>query len=220
MIPGLYLATPILRVYVRSASRSNLTYFLIVWFITVSVLPIIKRFTGIEIGIDIVVTTQYVGFFILGHYLRDVTVPGKRVLPLLMLIVGSLIFTQIITNSLTRAMDGTFDNFFVLNDSFNLVIAAVCLFIFLKSLDYDRIFRVLPFLRTIIMWISTCSLGIYFIHVMIIELLASGRLGFKLDALAFQPLLAIPLTSILVMGLSILFVSLLQRIPIVRNIVP
>lgn len=220
MILGLYLATPILRVYVRHANQSNLTYFLGVWFVTVSILPIIKRFAGVEVGVDIVVTTQYVGFFILGYYLRNVTLEKRYVLPVLLTIILSVVFTQVITHQLTRSMDGTFDNFFVLNDSFNLVIAAICLFVFLKSLDYDLLFAKLPFLKFIIMTVSSCSLGIYFIHVMIIELLASGRLGFQLTGSSFNPLFAIPLTSAITMLASVGVVLLLKKMPYVQQIVP
>jgi surface polysaccharide O-acyltransferase-like enzyme len=220
MILGLYLATPILRVYVRHATRTNLTYFMVVWFVTSSILPIFQRFTGITFGIDIVVTTQYVGFFIMGHYLRDMVIQRKHLLPLLAVMVVSLLFTQIATLTLTGSTGGTFDNFFLLNDSFNLVIVAVCGFLILKSLDYELIFRYLPFLRTIIMTVSSCSLGIYFIHIMFIELLASGKLGFKLSAFSFNPLLSIPLTSAVVMLASVITVSLIKKVPYLRVITP
>jgi hypothetical protein len=59
------------------------------------------------------------------------------------------------------------------------------------------------------------------VHVMIIELLASGIVGgFKLEAAAFNPLLSIPLTSALVLSLSFAVVMVMKRIPLVRQIVP
>lgn len=220
MILGLYLATPILRVYTQNASRSNLTYFLLVWFVTSSLMPILDRFTGIDIGIDIVVTTEYVGFFILGHYLRDVTIRRKHLLPLLMVIVASLTFTQLATLGMTQALGGTFDNFFLQHNSFNLIIIAVSAYLILKSLDYPIIFKRLPLLQQIMLWISQCSLGIYLIHVIFIDLLASGRLGFTLSATSFTPVLAIPLVAVLVMTASIISVLVLKKVPILRKIVP
>ncbi|MCX6050597.1 MAG: acyltransferase family protein [Chloroflexi bacterium] len=152
MILGLYLATPILRIYIRHAKRENLTYFLLVWLVTDSLLPVIKRFLGVTIGIDVVVTTGYVGFFVMGYYLRNITLTRRQLIPVLLTIVTML--------------------------------------------------------------------GVYFVHVVIIEELAGGRLGFTLNAASFYPLLSIPTISVLAMALSVGATMLLRRIPFVRNIVP
>ncbi len=220
MILGLYLATPILRVYIRHANRDNLTYFLVVWAVAVSVLPIIQRFLGFNIGIDVVVTTGFAGFFVLGHYLRDVTLKRNQVLPAILIAVATMIFTQYATHALTIQGGGTFDNFFVLNNSLNLIIVAICLFLFFKTIDYDLLFAKFPFIQKIIMWVSSCSLGIYFVHVLIIEELAGGRLGFTLSAASFNPLISIPVLAVLVMILSVITTMILKQIPFVRSIVP
>ena len=222
MILGLYLAAPILRIYIRHTTQENLTYFLAVWLVTVAILPMFKRFLGFDVGIDVVVTTGFVGFFVLGYYLRNVTLKRQQVIPVLLLVVGMLVFTQYITHALTIQIEeiGGYDNFFVANDSLNLITVAIGLFLFLKSLDYRYLFQQLPFLQKLVTWISSCSLGIYFVHVLIIEELASGHLGFKLSASSFTPLLSIPAIAILVMALSVATTMLLKQIPLVRNIVP
>lgn len=220
MILGLYLATPILRVYIRHAPRQNLAYFLIIWAVTVSLLPITKRFFNFEIGIDVQVTTGFVGFFVLGYYLRDVTINVRQAGIILGIVTGSLLFTQLATHTLTVKNDGIYDNFFVLNDSPNLLIVATGLFLIFKSIDYDRLFQQLPIIQKIVLWLSSCSLGIYFVHVMLIEVLQSGKLGFVLDGSTLHPLISIPVTSFIVMTLSIWIVMILKLIPFVRNIVP
>lgn len=220
MILGLYLATPILRIYIRHTTRQNLTYFLLVWLVTVSVLPITKRFFNFEVGIDVAVTTGYVGFFVLGYYLRDVVLTRRQVLPVLLIIATSLLFTQYATHALTVQNEGTFDNFFVLNDSLNMVIVATGLFLFFKSIDYGQLFQKLPVLQKLVLWISSCSLGVYFVHVLIIDELASGHFGFTLMAASFHPLLSIPSIALLVMALSVGATMVLKQIPYVRNIVP
>lgn len=221
MILGLYLATPILRIYIRHAPQENLTYFLGIWLATVALLPMSKRFLGFEVGIDVVITTGFVGFFVLGHYLRQVTLTPRQVLPVLLLVVVALLFTQYITHALTvQTAVGGYDNFFVANDSLNLIIVATGLFLFLKSLDYETLFQRVPLLQKLILWISSCSLGIYFVHVLIIEELASGHLGFKLSAATFTPLLSIPTIALITLALSVGTTLLLKQIPWVRNIVP
>jgi|GEM_PF-288598 len=220
MILGLYLATPILRIYIRHADHKNLTYFLVIWLVTVSVLPVVKRFLGFEIGIDVVITTGFVGFFVLGYYLRNVTLMPGQMMPTLLIIVVALCFTQYATHAFTVKNEGLYDNFFVLNDSLNLIIVTVGLFLFFKSLDYELLFQKIPLLQKIVLYVSTCSLGVYFVHVLIIEELAGGRFGFMLNASSFHPLLSIPAISLLVMALSVIVTMLLKQIPYVRNIVP
>ncbi|MEZ4729870.1 MAG: acyltransferase family protein [Caldilineaceae bacterium] len=220
MILGLYLATPILRIYIRHTTRQNLTYFLLVWLVTVSVLPITKRFFHFEVGIDVAITTGYVGFFVLGYYLRDMTLKRRQVISVLLIIVTSLLFTQYATHALTVNNGGAFDNFFVLNDSLNLIIVATGLFLLLKSIDYGMLFQKLPILQKLVLWISSCSLGVYFVHVLIIDELASGHFGFTLMAASFHPLLSIPSIALLVMALSVCVTMVLKQVPYVRNIVP
>lgn len=220
MILGLYLATPILRIYIRHTTRENLTYFLLVWLVAESILPLTERFFGFKVGLDVVVTTGYVGFFVLGYYLRDVTLTRRQLIPVLLTVVAALLFTQVVTDALTAAGGGNHDNFFLQHYSLNLIIAGTGIFLFLKSLDYAMIFQQLPFVQNVIMWISSCSLGIYLVHVVIIDELASGHFGFKLWAASFHPLLSIPAIAVLTLTLSVLVVMLLKQIPFVRQIVP
>lgn len=220
MILGLYLATPILRIYMRSTNRDNLRYFLLVWFMAVSVIPIINRFAGFQIGIQIVVTTGFVGFYVLGYYLRPLSLSQRQLVGTLLILVAALLTTQFLTHNLTVRNEGTFDNFFALNDSFNIVIIAVGLFMVLKSLNYKQIFAAQPWLGKIVTWVSSTSLGIYFVHVLVIEELASGRFGFIFNGQTFHPLFGILVGTVMVMTISVIITMALQRIPVVRNIVP
>ena len=124
------------------------------------------------------------------------------------------------TYALTIRTEGGYDNFFVANDSLNLIVVAVGLFLFFKTVDYGALFQSVPLLEKLVLWISSCSLGIYFVHVLIIEELASGRLGFTLSVASFHPLLSIPSLALLTMTLSVLVTLVLKQIPYVRQIVP
>ncbi len=221
MILGLYLATPILRFYTKSASFENMAYFLTVWFIATSLLPLLDRFLGVKVGLEIYVTTGFIGFFLLGYFLRYVTVV-KQFLPYLLLLVSiSVLLTQLLTYFLTvQGNQGVFDNSFLLSESFNIVIASTCIFLFFKSLDYKKIFMTFPFFKSIVIRVSSTSLGIYFIHVLIIEELMSGRLGVVLHGEVTHAWIAIPTVSILVLWCSYLSTKALKRIPFVRHSVP
>ncbi|MBK8020819.1 MAG: acyltransferase family protein [Chloroflexi bacterium] len=220
MILGLYLATPVLRVYVRNASRANLRYFLIVWFLTITFLPAVSRMLNVQFGIDFAVMTNYVGYFVMGYYLRDVTLKPKQMLPALLVVVGTLLATEYAVHAMTMAQDGRLDTFFLNNLGFNMVIVSVAMFLFLKSLPWETIFERFAVIRWSVRLLASCSLGVYFVHVLIMELLGSGRLGFKISAMTLSPLVGIPLTAGITLVLSVIVILIMKRIPVLKTFVP
>lgn len=220
MILGLYIATPILRVYIRNATRRDLSYFLMIWIITVSILPLVDRFFDVRIGIQIFITTGYLGYFILGYYLKDVWLNNLQIVLALGIVVLSLLFTEWATFILLDQNQGQFDAFFLDYYSINMIIVSAGIFLILKSIPYDRLLEQRDRLRQRIVFVSSCSFGIYFVHVMMMELLADGVFGFRLSALSMNPLIAIPLASLVTLLLSFVVTVLLKQIPYVRNIVP
>lgn len=220
MILGLYLATPVLRVYVQHASRSNLRYFLIVWFITITVLPTIGRVFDVQFGIDFVVMTNYAGYFLLGYYLRDTVLKPKYMLPTLLIVSVTLLITEYAVHAMTMAQEGRLDTFFLNNLGFNMVIVSIGMFLFLKSLPWDVIFQRLPPVAWAVKLLASCSLGVYFVHVLIMEAIGSGRFGIEINSMTFSPLVGIPLTAGVTLALSIAIISVIKRIPVLKIFVP
>ena len=220
MILGLYLVTPILRTYVKAASRQNLTYFLIVWYITTSLFPVFDRFVGVEIGIRVVVTTGYVGFFILGIYLRDVKLEGKQ-LRWAMYAVGLIwTFSQVIVHYGTVANNGKYEHFYALNTSYNIIPLSILSFLILKSIDWNEVYNALPSFKWTIKKISVASLGIYCVHQMVIDEFRRGTFGFVLDETFANFFISVPIVTAVVMLISALVTLELQKIPVLKNIVP
>jgi hypothetical protein len=58
------------------------------------------------------------------------------------------------------------------------------------------------------------------VHVLLLSILKGGRLGFVLSGASVAPGVGILLTFLLVMPLSIGIVYFMQRIPIVKHLVP
>jgi len=220
MILGLYIATPILRVYIRNATRRDLTYFLTIWVVTVSILPLISRFYDINIGIQIFITTGYLGYFVLGYYLKDIWLTLSQIRIALFVVVSSLLFTELATFLLLDQNAGQFDPFFLDYYSINMIIVSSGIFLILKSIPYDRLLEDRPKLRQRIVFVSSCSFGIYFVHVILMELLADGVFGFELSALSMNPMFSIPLASLITLILSFFVTVILKKIPFVRFIVP
>lgn len=220
MILGLYLATPVLRVYVQHASRANLRYFLIVWFITITILPTVGRVFEVQFGIDFVVMTNYAGYFLLGYYLRDTVLKPKHMLPVLLIVAVTLLITEYAVHAMTMAQEGQLDTFFLNNLGFNMVIVSIGMFLFLKSLPWETIFQRLPLVAWAVKLLASCSLGVYFVHVLIMEAIGSGRFGIEINSMTFSPLIGIPLTAGVTLALSVAVILVIKRIPVLKIFVP
>jgi uncharacterized membrane protein YcfT len=79
----------------------------------------------------------------------------------------------------------------------------------------------LPILAPLLRHIGATSFGIYFTHVILLDLLRSGDLwGYRLTATTFHPSLAIPLLTLIVVGTCAAAMYFAQKIPVVRYLVP
>ena len=75
---GLYLLTPVLRVFIANAEHVLVKYFIFIWIIGVAVLPSFLLITPFALNSNVFVLTGYVGYFVLGTYLFTVKMDRKK----------------------------------------------------------------------------------------------------------------------------------------------
>jgi surface polysaccharide O-acyltransferase-like enzyme len=218
-IAGIYLATPVFRIYVKHAPRSNQLYLLVLWFCGTAMYPLIKNFSGVSIGIPIMVAGGFLGAFLLGNYLRDLTV-GKRTVSIAWVVfVLCAIFTAVMTFFLSAsagAYNGLFEDFL----SPNVIIMAICGFIICKSVDFNKIKSGFSPINKLIITVSSSSFSIYLMHILVLEIFKSHIPRFSLDASTVHPLIGIPLTAITALAMCTGIVVILRKIPLMRYILP
>ena len=219
-IAGIYLATPVFRVYVKNASRSNQVYLLVLWFIGTSLYPLIKYYTGISVGIPVMVAGGFLGAFLLGNFLRDVSV-GKRGVVLLWLTCGACAaFTACITYLLSaqnnRAYNGLFEDFL----SPNVVVMAICVFHIFKSTRFDKMQKSVPLIFKTMTAIGSASFSVYLMHILVLEIFKSHLSWFSLSAGTIHPLIGIPLTAFATLTLCVGVVVVLRKIPYLKLVLP
>lgn len=214
---GLYLATPILRVYIRNASRRDLNYFLGLWFLLVPLAGWITSFLGLEVGVKATMGAQFAGYFVAGHALRGITLNRKQLMFTLPVIAGLAAITSVGTYFLT-VQRGRLDTEFYNYLSPNVVLFAVLVFLILKSLPYSQAFAKHRLLHSAVIATAASSLGIYFLNQLVPEPLKAGRIGILLSGMTLHPLIGIPLTTIVAVTFCVIVTHALRRLPLVRDV--
>jgi surface polysaccharide O-acyltransferase-like enzyme len=216
---GIYLILPVLRLMFRpQADRKILWYLIGLWLIFQSVLSFGQHFWDFRIAISAPLATGFVGFFILG-YLLGTWRPSRFMMTWSAAAwILATLATILGTYFLTRDA-GKFDGFFYGFTTPNVIVASGSAFLLLRWISESRGFAS-PKTDHFIRWLAAASFGIYLVHVIVIELLGGWLPGFHLDSLIGHPLWSIPLVTTIVFILSFLIVRLLQRIPVLKKIVP
>ena len=214
---GLYLATPILRVYIRNASRKDLNYFLGLWFLLVPLFGWVNSFLGLEVGVKATMGAQFAGYFVAGHVLRGITLSRKQLMFMLPVIAGLAAITSVGTYFLT-VQKGRLDTAFYNYLSPNVVLFAVLVFLILKSLPWSQAFAKHRLLHSTVILTAASSLGIYFLNQLILEPLKAGQVGILLSGMTLHPLIGIPLTTIVAVTICVIATQALRRLPLIRNI--
>lgn len=203
---GLYLFTPILRVFVARASMVDLYYFCGLWFLVVPVFSFVQEFSPIRIGFELYFIAGYSGYFMLGFLLGRLQYTNAQLYGLGFLL---LIFS-IGTTALSYFVKS---EYFASYLSMNIVLMTAFAFILLREVQIgDRLHRFL-------IPLSRASFGIYLVHVIVLaELEKMPTVGnwFSAGSSAYM----IPLLGLLGFLISFIVVAILQKIPVVRWIVP
>jgi surface polysaccharide O-acyltransferase-like enzyme len=218
-VAGLYLTVPVFRVYAKNASRSNQVYLLSLWFVGTSAYPLIKYFTGVSIGVPIMVAGGFLGAFLLGNFLRDVPVGKKKLVLAWLICCVCAVFTACSTYFISvqkKAYNGLFEDFL----SPNVILMAVCLFFIIKSVSFDRMKKDMPLLYKTMTIVSSTSFSIYLMQILVLEIFTSHVPWFSLNAVTFHPLIGIPLTAAATVAVCAGTVMMLRKIPYLRYVLP
>jgi len=219
LILGLYLATPILRVYTKTAPLSITVYFIAVWFLFEGMIPLINGMTGIRPGIPNTIFTSVIGYYLMGYLFLQVDIPDKFKWLIAAVAVAATLFTAIGTHLLTIRSDNQYKGFFVNISRPNIITLSFCIFFLMYKFKHASLFtkgRAPLYIRRI----AVSSFGIYLLHPVILELLEAGWSGFNVNAMSIHPIVGIPMTMVLTITISYVVVTNLRKIPYIKSIVP
>lgn len=213
-ILGIYLVLPILKVFIKNSSQNLQIYFIILWAISVSIIPFINHFTGLGIKNYMPMMAGYIGYLVLGYQLAKIQIT-KRLLYIsiffiIIATIGTILGTHYSSVKATRFIDFFYGYF-----SLFTLIQAIAYFIVLKYIGENILYKSINISRGITV-MSITSLGIYLIHPIYIHIL--DKIG--INIYASNPLLMIPIIAIFTFILSLITILFIQKIPIGRLITP
>lgn len=213
MIIGLYLITPILRAFVRGASRADFHYFFLLTFVVAFLLPTLLRFRPSQTvslylnRLNIHLVLGYVGFYVAGYYLKAYTI--GRIAEALIYVLGIAgAFVTVGGTSLLSHRAGALNDILYGYMTPNVAAMAVAVFVLFRyvlgiSDERDR--------RRRMSGVARVSFGIYLVHDLFIMLLRA----LDITTLSFSPLLSVPVLSAVVFLLSFAVAWLLAKIPFI-----
>lgn len=216
-IIGVYATVPLVKKITES--EALVKYFLILSFLAGCVMPQIidyarlfsetlgKGLNYIYADINIHMFEGEIFYFVLGYWLSRTEIKPSARKKLYAAGVLCVLFTMIITAVVSAGNEkatSTFYGYYQLHT----VVVSVAVFVFAKHhLSYGRVNK---FLGKAIRSLSDCSLGIYVAHMLVYEYLSKW---FDISAVKFEPVLATPVTAILVFVCSYVLTALIRRVP-------
>jgi len=218
MITGLYLLTPVFRIFIQNAQRSDIEYFLVLCFIITA----LQHYLPGIIFIKYIGWMGYIGFYVLGYYLSTFPIKPSWKQVLYPLALAMPLTGAYLTWWLTvRA--GAYDERVYVYASPNVVIIITALFLFLKDFDWAAFSTRYPRIHRVFNRLAELSYGIYFIHVLVLDVLKNGYIfGIHVTPHYFfnqylHPAIGAPLVALVGIFLSFLLINLLSRVVFMKK---
>jgi surface polysaccharide O-acyltransferase-like enzyme len=218
MLVGLYLLTPILRLITANADGKIMKYFVVLWFVGASVAPLAGLFTSYHLDGNVFTITSLVGYFILGTYLLTVKISRRTLFALISLGIG---LTAIGTYAMAATIGGGRMYFFQEYLSPTMIFTTIVLFLLLntvkpplnrKNVGHSKV-------NTLLNLISVNTLPVFFLHVIVLETIQLGYLGFALNGNVVNSIIGVPLMTVIVLFICLAIIVPLKKVPFVAKII-
>lgn len=209
------MVTPILRPLVKHLEWNSFKFLIALWLIGNFLVPFVNQFAPFAYNPVMFVFTGWVGYFLLGSFLLKVKVRSWiTVLGVVLGVLGTIFGAFWITITVGENFVGYFHE--PLNST--IILASTALFLLLIAIPQSKVQSRHENINRLLHWIGQNTLPIYLIHIMVMETLQKGYLGFALNMEMMNPIIEIPLLTLVTFSLSAVIVYPLKKIPYVKKI--
>ncbi len=218
LIAGLYVVTPILRVYLSAASSDDKSYFITASFLFVFLQQGFNFFAWTDGAPFFAMTLfiSFVGYYVGGAYLSKVPVRKKH-LGFIILIMFSCMLITFLGFWLLVGRYGLSARGYYLRNYLSSPEVPICFCIFLlakyyyhQKNDRDGITR-----SSFMARLAPMSFGVYLIHPLVMDLL--NRIA--LNGLWITAPVGIPFTTMVTLIVSFFAVGIIRKIPVLSHVV-
>ncbi len=209
MIIGFYLMLPIIYKWISNTDEREIKYFLVLWF----VILVLNYFnTHVMILNYVNLFTGYLGFFVLGYYLNksDSKYANSFSLGLILFVLGTLM--MLLSILIPTWMSGQLNMDYVgyLNLAPSSVFKAVGIFLMLKNINYEKLFKSkTDSVNNFMMKFSEITFGLYLIHLLIP---LNG-----IWSINMSPFINIPICLVVIIIITYIVLNIMNRIPILQR---
>lgn len=207
-----YLCMPVLSLL--KDQKQILWYMFFVGFLTLSCFPLLFRVIGSawNTSANFPMTGGYLIFTILGYLLATTDFSKKQRIGFYVLAICSALFRYFGTIYLSNKA-GLLDRTFFDYMQFHSVFLACGVFIFFKQISWDRIFRAPAHIK-ILTTISSCSFGIYLIHI-VVQYYERSLTNWTPDRLIYRTV-----GCFITYGVALAIIFIAKKIPIIKKLIP
>lgn len=195
---GVYLFTPILQNWIKNALQKEILYVLIIWILT-----LIINIPGLKIyfpRIDLSYFSGFLGYFILGYYLKQY-IAKEKLISVLLIIFGGLI--TILGTYFFSINDAKFYSYFYEYLNLNTLMVSSGIFLLFKKIEISN-----EKINLIVLNLNQCCFGIYLIHPLVLKLL----ILIGLDVHILNPVVSILIVSIGCFLVCFFIISCLKKL--------
>jgi len=219
MLLGLYLLTPVFRCFVSCSKREHIEYLLILFFIIGTGVPFINKLldiipvlSGRIFYFPAPEISGYIGYYAAGYYFANYEIKNKTRTAIYILAIVSLIFTIAMTSFLSLTANepaGIFYDYILPNTMFT----SFAIFLLFKDVFKNKNYSAKK--TGFISKLSRDTFGIFLIHAFVLEVLSA----IGLNTLIINPVLSIPIISLIVMVVSEIGTLTIRKIPVLSKYV-
>jgi len=214
---GLYLLTPIFRIFVNNCKKEHIEYFLLLFFI-VETLALVNNifncfpiFKGQTIYFTIIEMTGGMGYYVAGYYFANYKLTNKTKNGIYIIAVLFSLFTIIGSSILSiynKEPKEELLNYLLPNS----MVVAFAIFLLFQQIFNGKEFSESK--KKFISKLSKDTFGIYLIHAVILKVL--------FDAIGINMFMISPIFSVLIIAIAVMFISeigtiLISKIPVLSK---
>jgi surface polysaccharide O-acyltransferase-like enzyme len=221
LICSLYLITPALRIFAQNARTKDIFLIILLWYCALCILPYIRNTQAfpLNVGNGIVqLVVNFIGYFLLGFLIIRIK-PNKKYKPFIALL---FILSLCVRSFLEYYSLHYHKQLFLSGSEFidpSLVIVSASLFSLLYLSEDFYQSTLSNWIKNKLSIISKATLGIYFVHYLFLNRAPLPMLISTTSLIHVSYNIDMFLNAFIFFIISLVIILLLQKVPVIRNLI-